>query len=70
MEVLGHILACVFVVVGCFEYAPTDCTEDVFFAWEPVPCGEMPAHCDGEGCLPLEWEDVDVRRRFLEGCAC
>ena len=70
MDILTHITACVFVVVGCFEYTTAECSQDVFFAWEPIPCGDRPAHCDEGGCLPLEWEDVDVRRRILDDCAC
>ena len=69
MELLARI-ACVFVVLGCYEYAPADCTNDVFFAWESIPCGARPAYCSGDDCLPLEWAWVDVRRRMLVDCSC
>lgn len=70
MDLLANIATCVFVVIGCFEYTTAECAEDVFFAWEQIPCGDRPALCEDGDCLPIEWEGADVRRRILVDCSC
>ena len=64
------LAACLFVVVGCHEYATTECAADSFYAWEPVPFGQLPARCENDECLPMDWEACEVVRRVLEDCAC
>lgn len=68
MEIL---IQCAWIALGCYEYSPASCAEDVFYAWQPVPCGEMPAACDdSDKCIPREWEGVEVVRRLLADCSC
>lgn len=71
MDLLAHLTACLFVVVGCHEYTTAECAEDVFFLWHDVATGDRPIACDYfSECLPMDWEGLDVRRRSLEPCTC
>lgn len=64
-----ELLACLFVVVGCFEYATAECAQDSFHNWTAIDFGDRPAHCADAGCLPLEWEEEHIVRRQME-CVC
>jgi len=61
---------CESVRVGCWEYLTADCSIDVFYRWDALEIGDRPAHCDGPGCLPLEWEACDLVRRVATDCEC
>ena len=69
MEILAACaLICSPATVGPWEYMTQECAQDVFYSWHEIPEGLTPAHCDGPECLPLEWADCVIVRRFAEGC--